>query len=117
MPKYTFNCECGFSAQKTLPRTKKTIVCPDCGKDIGRSVPKLGGPVEVKETVGDLKKKWNKDNKEIVRERKESHYWKHEVPKLVSSGVYGLDTMLENGWVYFDEKGELQIRTKPPNAT
>lgn len=117
MPKYTFNCECGYSTQKIVSRNKKSISCPECGKEVTRSMPRLSGAVDVEENVDDFKKKWKKDQKQLLDERQQKYYWEHEVPKMVNSGVYGLDTMLENGWVYYDEKGQLQTRTKPPRSS
>ena len=57
------------------------------------------------------------DQDDIVTERKADYYWSVEVPKMVASGTYELDTMLENDWVYYNEKGELVTRTKPPQKS
>jgi len=62
-------------------------------------------------------KKHIDDQQSIISERKADYYWEVEVPKLVNSGVYGLDTMLEQGWVYYDEKHKLVTRTKPPQKS
>ena len=79
-----------------------------------RQMPKLKAP-KVTETVDKyVNQKRMQDHEEIVHERKLDYYWEIEVPKMVNSGVYGLDTMLEKGWVYYDEKGNLVTRTKPP---
>lgn len=62
-------------------------------------------------------KKHFSDQKEIINERKLDYYWEVEVPKMVNSGIYELDTMLEQGWVYYNEKNELVTRTKPPQKS
>ena len=59
-------------------------------------------------------KKHVEDHKEKISERKAEYYWSIEVPKLVNSGIYELGTMLQQGWVYYNEKNELVTRTKPP---
>lgn len=62
-------------------------------------------------------KKHISDHEEILAERKADYYWEVEVPKMVNSGTYSLETMLEQNWVYYNEKGELVTRTKPPQKT
>jgi hypothetical protein len=82
-----------------------------------RQMPKLRG-LKNTETVDKFtNKKHINDQKEIVNERKLDYYWEVEVPKLVDSGIYGLDTMIEQGWVYYNEKHELVTRTKPPQKS
>lgn len=114
MPKYTYKCpKCNSELQKFASISDKTIPC-ECGNDMQRQMPKIKGP-KVTETVDKYTNKKHIDDQESIRkERKLDYYWKHEVPKMVESGVYGLDTMLEKGWVYYDEKGNLVTRTKPP---
>jgi len=56
------------------------------------------------------------DNAEAIKERRDKHYWGHEVPKLVASGIYGQDTMLQQGWISIDDFGAITINTKPPSA-
>lgn len=115
MPKYTYECEsCRIQIQKFASISDKTQVCAECGAQMNRCMPKLKPP-KVTETVDKYSnRKHVEDQKQIINERKLDYYWKHEVPKMVESGVYGLDTMLEKGWVYYDEKGNLVTRTKPP---
>lgn len=113
MPKYTYNCECGKSIQMFASVKDKTQTC-ECGKQMKRQMPKLKAP-KVTEVVDKYSnKKHIQDQKEILNERKLDYYWSVEVPKMVNSGVYALDTMLEKDWVYYDEKGNLVTRTKPP---
>ncbi len=59
-------------------------------------------------------KKHINDHQEILQERKADHYWEVIVPDMVNSGTYTIETMLEQNWVQFNEKGEMIINTKPP---
>ena len=116
MPKYTFLCsECGSSTQRYVSRKTRELDCA-CGAKMLRQVPRLSGPPEVKETVDKFfNVQLPQDHKEQIRERSDEYYWSVEVPRLVNSGKYSLETMLEMGWVYFDEKNQLQVQTKPPS--
>ena len=116
MPKYTFACQNGHSKQSYQSRNTKTIECETCGASMERQVPKLCGSSEVLEKEGLFNTAKQKDHNKIVNDRAKRYYWKHEVPKMVSSGVYTMETMLENGWIYYDEKGKLQTRTSPPES-
>ena len=76
-------------------------------------MPKLDGPVEVRETVDTYTgATWNQNHQELIKERREQHYWEVEVPRLVEK--YSLETCLENGWLTYNEKGDLVIN-KPPS--
>ena len=57
------------------------------------------------------------DHDNVLKERKLDYYWSVEVPKMVNSGTYSIETMIEQGWVYYDEKGNLITRTKPPQKS
>lgn len=114
MPKYTYACQsCGKQIQKFASIKDSTLVC-ECGNTMNRKMPNLKPP-KVTEVVDKYSnKKHIQDQKDILNERKLDYYWAHEVPKMVESGIYALDTMLEKGWVFYDEKGNLVTRTKPP---
>lgn len=78
-----------------------------------RQLPKLGGQ-EVKETIDKLTGRGRSiDHDELLLDRNTDHFWAVEVPRLVQSGIYGEDTMLENGWVYYDDNGKMHIHKKP----
>ena len=116
MPKYTFICEqCKTGRQRVVSTETTSITCEYCKSDMPRSLPTLNGPSNVTEIVdkytGIAKRR---DQKEEVQERREEYYWTVEVPRFVSSGVYTLETMLENGWVRFDDHGHMHTVTKPP---
>lgn len=117
MAKYSFKCRlCNETRQIYVPTSMKQCPC-ECGGDMDRQLPKIGG-TQVNELVDKYSNKsLPADHKEILAERKSDHYWAVEVPKMVNSGTYTLDTMLERDWVYYDEKHQLVTRTKPPQKS
>jgi len=114
MPKYSFICDtCGDRAQVYCQLHDKTV-CIKCNAEMRLQMPVLAGQ-EVRETVDQYTGVQHKqDQKEMVIERKAAYFWEVEVPRMVNSGTYTLETMLENGWVYLNEKDQLVTRTKPP---
>ena len=117
MPKYTYKCStCNKEVQK-FASISDTIISCTCGEDMSRKMPIIKSP-KVTEVIDKYSnKKHVEDQKSKLQERKLDYYWKHEVPKMVDSGVYALDTMLEQDWVYYDEKGSLVTRIKPPQKS
>ena len=111
MPKYTFICEgCSHSKQIYASSTIIESECT-CGFKMRRQLPKLRG-LKTTETVDKFTNQQHiTDHKEILHTRKEDYYWSVEVPKMVNSGTYALDTMLEKQWVYYNEKGDLVTQT------
>jgi hypothetical protein len=68
---------------------------------------------QVSETVNKYTNTKNKqDQKSIIEERKQDHYWSVEVPRLVQK--YSLKICLEQGWVWEDDNGKVHTHTKPP---
>ena len=117
MPKYTFTCpHCGSSLQKFANVSSKTTPC-ECGEEMSREMPKIAG-IKTTELVDKYTNKRHiVDQKQILQERKLDYYWSKLVPEMVDSGTYTLETMLEKGWVYYDEKKNLVTRTKPPQKS
>ena len=121
MPKYTFECpECGLTQQTYVPQNIKTISCCKCSPDkeswMKRKLPKLSGNPDITEVIDDYTGKTVKqDQSTMIKERHDRYYWSVEVPRMVKSGVYGVDTMLELGWIWFDDNGHMQIYDKPLN--
>jgi hypothetical protein len=78
-----------------------------------RLLPNIGAAKST-ETVDKLfNKKHISDQKNAIKERKLDYYWEVEVPNMVNSGVYSIETMLEQNWVFYNEKGDLITRNKP----
>ena len=116
MPKFTFNCQCGHTVKKYTSRDKKEIQCDKCNKIMSREIPNLNRPADKREVINPLlNTRWPDDQKKIIKARKLKYYWSVEVPRLVNSGTYSLSTMLEKGWVWIDDNGDLHIHTKPPH--
>lgn len=117
MPKYTFKCSsCDLTKQQFVARTTKSIKCPDCDQGMSRLLPTLAGQSDVTETVDSYTGlKQREDHREVVEQRRDEYYWRVEVPRLVNSGTYSVETMLELGWIYLDEKDNIRINTKPKN--
>ena len=117
MPKYRYTCpKCNKEKSVYTSANKKTIKCK-CGDDMKREFPRLSGSPKVLEIVDKYSNvKHQADQKKIIQDRRNIYYWAVEVPKMVESGVYSMDTMMEKHWLYYDEKGNLQTRTKPPTT-
>lgn len=119
MPKYTFTCHnCGESKQQLITDLSiKEFPCSNCDSAMIRQMPTLSGKAGVTETVDThTNVKWGDDHIKSMEDRKREHYWEVEVPRMVNSGTYSVMTMLENKWVYFDDKGQLVTRTRPPET-
>ena len=111
MPKYVFKCKCGAEKTQYAPSTVTDIPCEACSASMERQLPNITGQ-EVRETVDSvLNTKWKQDHQEMIRDRRDDHYWTHEVPRLVEK--YSLETCLEQGWLVYNDKKELVIN-KPP---
>jgi hypothetical protein len=118
MAKYTFLCKkCGLSTQRFAHSDVCTLPCECEGGEMIRQMPKLAG-IKTTEVVDKYtNKKHVADQKQVLQERKLDYYWEKLVPEMVNSGTYTLETMLEKGWVYYDEKKNLVTRTKPPQKS
>lgn len=116
MPKYTFSCEtCGYSYQKYTSAQTVKEPCLECSAEAIRKLPTLNGPSNVTEVVNKYTGiTHRRDQREEVENRKADYYWTVEVPRFVQSGVYSLETMLENGWIWVDDKMQIYINNKAP---
>ena len=81
---------------------------------MARQMPTLNGPTTVHE-VPDKRSgaKWLDDHERMIQDRKLKYFWEVEVPRMVASGTYTMETLLENGWVWFDDNKQMHIHTKP----
>jgi hypothetical protein len=78
-----------------------------------RQLPNTNAPTEIRELVDPYTNvTWGKDHEAVMKHRKETHYWEVEVPRLVQT--YSIETCLEQGWLIYNDKGELVIN-KPPS--
>ena len=79
---------------------------------MNRELPSSGSQAvtEVMDDFTGVKRDQNHD--EITKARREQYYWEVEVPRFVET--YSTQTCLEEGWLVYNEKGELVIN-KPPS--
>lgn len=118
MPKYTFKCVLGHSIQRVVPSSIEGFPCTHgpCSAVMSRQLPTLNGPSTVTEVVNKYTGvEQRRDQKEQVEERKAEYFWTVEVPRFVASGVYSIETMLENGWIWVDDNMQVRVHTKPPH--
>ena len=102
--------------EETKYSSKNEFPC-SCGGTKEKQMPNLAGHTQVNEVVDKYRNvKHKQDQQKIIKDRRSEYYWKVEVPKLVASGIYSLETMLEMKWVHYNEKGELVTRTIPPES-
>lgn len=102
------------SSEEFKYRNIDSYIC-SCGGNFLKQLPRLADHVQVNETVDKYRNvKHKQDQGTILEDRRLEHFWSKTVPEMVQSGVYSMETMLENGWVYYSEKGELVTRTSPP---
>jgi len=117
MPKYTFICSnCESTTQKYTSIKTKAIDC-ECGNKMDRLLPNISSlqSTEIVDKFLNIKHTDNHEND--LKDRKSHYYWSVEVPKMVNSGIYSIETMFELGWVEYNEKHELVTRTKPPEKS
>jgi len=113
MPKYRFSCECGAEVIKYTSASKSSIECAKCQAYMRRQIPSFIEQSTVKELVDSYTGiHLPSDNKEILESRRSEYFWKVEVPRLVTE--YPVEHSLQEGWMYYDEQGKLQVQTKPP---
>ena len=113
MPKYNFTCtKCSLKKHKYVSVSVETVTC-DCGEAMTRDLPNTNSATEIREIVDPYtNRKWGKDHEAVMKKRREDHYWEVEVPRLVEK--YSVETCLEQGWLIYNDKGELVIN-KPPS--
>ena len=119
MAKYTFKCDiCQRSVQVFTPSCTLDIPCrfDKCDGKMERQLPTLNGPSDTTEIMDKRTGKAARpDLKEVVQSRRDEYFWTVEIPRLVNSGKYGLQTMLENGWIWVDDNDKIHIHNKPPH--
>ena len=113
MPKYKFTCDqCNNSKTQFANLSTLKIRCDNCGNNMDRQLP-VSGTQTVTETVDSFTGvKHIQDQKELLKERRDQYYWEVEVPRLIQT--YSIETCLEQGWLTYNDKGELIIN-KPPS--
>ena len=115
MPKYRFICDtCKAEEVKYTSASVFSTSCKICSSATHRQIPSSVEPPTVKELVDSYTGiHLQPDNKEILESRRSEYFWAVEVPRLVQE--YSPEHSLREGWTYIDEKGKIQIHTKPPH--
>lgn len=116
MAKYTFKCNnCGETREQFCSPRIVSGICKICGAETQRLLPKMNGPAVVYEDPDGVSgHKWIAEHNSEIQARKRKYYFEVEVPRMVESGTYSLETMIEQGWVWIDDNGEMHMHTKPP---
>lgn len=109
MAKYRFQCDkCSTIAERYVSVKTETWPCA-CGGEQKRLFPNIGSK-KVTETVDPfLNVRHEEDQKKQLEDRRTEYFWEVEVPRFVQSGTYSMETMLAEGWLVYNEKGELVI--------
>lgn len=114
MPKYKFICRCGAEVTKYTSASTSSIRCASCSSTMERQIPSSVEQATVKELVDSYTGiHLPPDNKETLDARRSEYFWKVEVPRLIAE--YPVEHCLQEGWLYVDEQGKLQVQTKPPH--
>jgi len=112
MPKYVFKCEtCQSSKTAFTSSDIKEIACT-CGSHMDRQMPNISGQ-KVSEVIDPYTNtKRDQNHNDLIKARRDDHYWNVEVEKLIKT--HSTATCLENGWLVYNEKGEL-VKGKAPH--
>jgi hypothetical protein len=115
MPKFRFKCHnCGEEKVEYASPSLESFPCGKCDSAMIRQFPGSGSQV-VKEVIDPFTNvRTAPDEKQQNLARKTEYFWEVEVPRLVQSGTYSVETMLQEGWVVYNDKNELVIN-KPPS--
>ena len=112
MPKYRFICP-SCKNEKELYVSVKTEVapCSICAASMERQLPQSGSQA-VTEIVDSFTGIRNEEDQKLkTQDRKTEYFWEVEVPRLVQH--YSLQTCLEEGWLVYNDKGELVVGKQP----
>jgi len=112
MPKYRFTCSsCNVEHEKFASPKQEELPCPTCGTSMRREFP-MNGSQKVTEIVDSFTGITNEEDQKLkTKDRKTNHFWEVEVPRLVQH--YSLQTCLEEGWLVYNDKGELVVGKAP----
>ena len=111
MPKFRFSCTCGKEVEQfSSPKVEETD-CPACGNKMKRQFPGSGSQ-QVREVVDSFTNTRQIPDAKIENlDRKTEYFWEVEVPRLIQT--YSLETCLDEGWLTYNDKGELVIGKSP----
>ena len=112
MPKYVFVCEKCQNSKTSFASYKTTYINCECGSQMNRQMPNIAQQ-QVNETIDTYTNtKRDQNHVENIKTRNDDHYWNVEVERLIQT--YSTETCIENGWLVYNEKGEL-VKGKAPH--
>lgn len=115
MAKYRFQCnKCKQIAEKYTAITVETVICKQCFGTMKRLFPTLGSKKVTEKVDTFLNIRQEEDHKKQLDDRRSEYFWKTEVPRLIQT--YSTETCLQEGWLVYNEKGELVIGTASKKA-
>lgn len=108
MAKYRFHCEqCNIAFERYASVSTEVLPCSVCEGEAKRLFPNISSK-QVTETVDPfLNIRHEEDQRKQLENRRIEHFWEVEVPRLIQT--YSTQTCLEEGWLVYNEKGELVI--------
>jgi hypothetical protein len=115
MAKYRFQCEkCSAVVERYASVSTEALPCKECGANTKRLFPNIGSK-KVTETIDSFTGiRHEEDQRKQLENRRIEHFWDVEVPRLVQT--YSTQTCLEEGWLVYNEKGELVIGKPKKNS-
>jgi hypothetical protein len=108
MAKYRFQCEkCSTVFERYTSANTENLPCKECKANAKRLLPTIGSQ-QVTEIIDPfLNIRHGEDHRKQLENRRIEHFWDVEVPRLIQT--YSTQTCLEEGWLVYNEKGELVI--------
>jgi hypothetical protein len=114
MPKYRFICaHCKNEKERYVSASTEKVPCPICADEymMDRQLPQSGSHA-VTEIVDSFTGVTNEEDQKLkTKDRQTGHFWEVEVPRLVQH--YSLQTCIEEGWLVYNDKGELVVGKQP----
>ena len=112
MAKYRFYCEvCKVEVEKFASPKTEEIDCSTCASKMGRKLPNSGSQA-VREVIDPYTNiRTAPDERAQNNARKTEYFWENEVPRLIQT--YSVETCLQEGWLVYNDKGELVIGKSP----
>lgn len=108
MAKYRFQCEkCSTIFERYASANTEALPCKECKANAKRLFPTIGSQQTTEIIDPFLNVRHEEDHRKQLENRRIEHFWDVEVPRLIQT--YSTQTCLEEGWLVYNEKGELVI--------
>lgn len=114
MAKYRFQCEkCSTIFERYASANTEALPCKECKANAKRLFPTIGSQQTTEIIDPFLNVRQGEDHRKQLENRRSEYFWGVEVPRFVESGIYSTETMLTEGWLVYNEKGDLVIGKGP----